>query len=164
MSFGLPSDLNPALAPILDTVLDAVIVMGENGRVMAWNSVAEHVFGWSAEEAVGQMLAALVVPPQYRKAHEDGLQRLNEGGEVRVLNRRIEITALCKDGREIPVELSITRASGAHQDSFIGFLRDISERRNAEDRQALLVNELSHRVKNILAAVQAVAHQTFRNA
>ena len=134
MSASFPPDLHPALSPILDTVLDAVIVIGHDGRITAWNGVAEQTFGWSAKEAVGQMLAEVVIPLQHRGAHEQGLRRLNEGGDPHVLDRRIEITALCKDGREIPVELSITRASGPSQDSFIGFLRDISERRNAEDR------------------------------
>lgn len=140
MSVGFPPDLHPALSPILETVLDAVIVMAEDGRITAWNGVAEQTFGWSAREAVGQLLADVVIPPIYRTAHEEGLRRLNGGGEARVLDRRIEIAALCKDGREIPVELSITRTAGPHQDSYIGFLRDISDRRNAEDqlrRQAL---------------------------
>lgn len=134
MSASFPPDLHPALSPILDTVLDAVIVIGQDGRITAWNGVAEQTFGWSAKEALGQMLAEVLIPLQHRAAHERGLRRLNEGGDPHVLNRRIEITALCKDGREIPVELSITRASGPLQDSFIGFLRDISERRGVEDR------------------------------
>jgi PAS domain S-box-containing protein len=114
MSLGLPTDLHPALAPILNTVLDAVVVMSEDGRISAWNGVAEEIFGWPQEEAVGKLMSELVVPHQHRVAHEEGLVRLNAGGAPRVLNRRIEITALRKDGTEIPVELSITTAaSGA---------------------------------------------------
>lgn len=155
MSAGFPPDLHPALSPILDTVLDAVIVMADDGRITAWNGVAEQTFGWSAEEVIGEMLADIVIPRQHRAAHEQGLRRLNEGGEAHVLNRRIEITALCKDGREISVELSITRASGAFQDSFIGFLRDISERRNAENR--LKRQALETRVMFEIAAMAAEA-------
>jgi PAS domain S-box-containing protein len=155
MVAGISPDLHPALSPILETVLDAVIVMAQDGRIVAWNGCAEHMFGWSAEEAVGQMLAEVIVPPQHRHAHEQGLRRLNDGGEARVLNRRIEITALCKDGREIPVELSITRASGPVQDSFIGFLRDISERRKAEDR--LKRQALETRMMFEIAAMAAEA-------
>lgn len=128
------------LAPILETVLDAVVVMTVNGEVCGWNKVAEQVFGWPSHEAKGRMLADLIIPEIHRAAHAEGLRRLAEGGTARVLNRRIEITALCQDGREIPIELSITTALNGPDLVFMGFIRDISERRAAEartERQAL---------------------------
>lgn len=150
MALSTSSALHPSLAPILNTVLDAVVVLARDGRVMAWNSVSEAVFGWTEQEAAGQKLSALIIPEQHREAHEIGLARLNEGCEPRVLNRRIEITAVCRDGREIPVELSITTAQTGTDTCFVGFLRDITERRNAEAllrRQALetkLLFEIAH--------------------
>ena len=147
---SVPSVLPPFLSPILDTVLDAVVVMANDGRVLAWNGVCEKVFGWTSQEAIGRSLSDLLVPAEHRLAHEAGLARLNDGGDARVLNRRIEITALCRDGREIPVELSITTAQVGAASCFVGFLRDITERRNAEAllrRQALetkLMFEIAH--------------------
>jgi PAS domain S-box-containing protein len=123
-----------ALSPVLETALDAVVVMRRDGSVAAWNKVAERTFGWTAEEAIGRAMADLIIPNQYREPHCRGLERYNSTGEERVLNRRIEISALRKDGREIPVELSITTAEGLHETAFVGFLRDISERRAAEER------------------------------
>ena len=127
--------LEPAfesLRPVLDTVLDAVLAILPDGTVIAWNKAAETTFGWSAEEAVGQAMADLIVPEQHREAHCRGLERYLRTGEQRVLNRRIEITAMRKSGDEFPVELSITTAPLGEEDVFIGFLRDISERRRAE--------------------------------
>jgi PAS domain S-box-containing protein len=129
----VPPSLEP-LRPILDTALDAVIVMTGDGMVAGWNGVAEQVFGWSAAEAHGRLMAELVIPFEYREAHGRGLERYHRTGEERVLNRRIEISALRRDGSVFPVELSITRAPVEGESMFIGFLRDISVRRSNEER------------------------------
>ena len=124
---------DPALAPVLDTVLDAVVVIDSAGRVAGWNGCAEATFGWSHEEAVGRMLGDLIVPPAHRDAHAAGLLRMLEGAAPRVLNRRIEITALRRSGEEFPVELSITTAPTGRGTVFVGFLRDITEQKRAAD-------------------------------
>ncbi|HYJ30607.1 MAG TPA: HWE histidine kinase domain-containing protein [Allosphingosinicella sp.] len=123
-----------ALRPVLETVLDAVVVMRRDGSVAAWNRVAERTFGWTEAEAMGRAMSELIVPERFREPHCSGLERYNRTGEERVLNRRIEIAAMRKDGTEIPVELSITTAVSVRETVFIGFLRDISERRAAERR------------------------------
>ncbi|HEU0100217.1 MAG TPA: HWE histidine kinase domain-containing protein [Allosphingosinicella sp.] len=119
---------------MLDTALDAVVVMTREGMVAGWNLVAEQTFGWTSAEAVGRLMADLIIPEQHREAHSRGLERYNATSEERVLNRRIEITAIDRSGREFPVELSITIAGRPDQALFLGFLRDISERRRAEER------------------------------
>jgi sigma-B regulation protein RsbU (phosphoserine phosphatase) len=108
--------------------LDAVITIDGDGRITSWNPQAERLFGWSQEEVRGQLLSETVIPPRYREAHERGLAHFRATGEGPVLNRRIELTALHRDGREFPIELSITpmRLKGATV--FSAFLRDISER------------------------------------
>ena len=121
------------LTPILDTVLDAVVIIGPDGSVAGWNAVAEATFGWSAGEAIGQSLAELIVPPIHRAAHNAGIARLLAGEPPRVLNRLIEITALTRAGLEIPVELSITTAGASGNRLFVGFLRDISAKKAGED-------------------------------
>lgn len=120
------------IRPILDTVLDAVVVMDREGVIRAWNRHAEATFGWSADEAVGRNLGDLIVPPALREAHHRGLARFNQDGIARVLNQRLEITGLRRDGSEVPVELSIALVSRGSSDAFVGFVRDISERRRAE--------------------------------
>lgn len=124
--------IESVISPILETALDAVVVMDRVGVVQAWNQHAETIFGWSATEAIGQNLGDLIVPPALRQAHHRGLRRYNEEGVARVLDTRLELDGLRKDGSEIPVELSITLVSRAGSDLFIGFLRDISERKRSE--------------------------------
>jgi len=128
------------LTPILETVLDAVVVISPEGVVTGWNTVAEQTFGWRAADAIGQQLSDLIIPAQHRQAHEDGMARIVGGAPPRVLNRRIEITALTRDRREFPIELSITTAMTAAGPVFVGFLRDITARRRGEEaleRQAI---------------------------
>ena len=160
---GIASDLATAqFGAILKTSLDAVVVMRPDGTVAGWNDVAEATFGWSFAEADGKPMSALIIPPHYREAHEKGLAHYLATGEGPVLDQHIEITALHRDGHELPVELSITRTSELGEPVFLGFLRDISERKEAQRRQDLLVGELNHRVKNLLGVVGAIAHQTMR--
>ena len=129
------------LAPILDTVLDAVVVMDRDGIVRAWNQHAQSTFGWTAAEAIGQNLGDLIVPPSLREAHHRGLRRFNAEGIARVLDQRLELTGLRRDGTEVPVELSITLVSRDGGDAFLGFVRDISERRQSEAQLEYQVRE-----------------------
>ena len=144
-----------ALRPLFDTTLDAVVAMSAEGDVIAWNGVAEEVFGWTAAEAVGRPMADIIIPDQYRDAHWQGLRRYNTTGEQRVLGRRIEITAMHKEGREFPIELSITIAPSTGENIFIGFLRDISERHQAEARLRKQAQETQ-----LLFEVTSIASET----
>jgi len=123
------------LKAIIDAALDAVITMDDDGTVRSWSPQAERVFGWPAAEAIGRNLAATIIPPRYREGHARGLAHFLTSGEGPVLNRRVEITGWRRDGREFPVELTITpvRLGGAWL--FSAFVRDISERRRAEQRR-----------------------------
>ncbi|MDQ3125820.1 MAG: PAS domain S-box protein [Pseudomonadota bacterium] len=120
------------LQPIMDAALDAVIVIDARGIVCAWNRGAEETFGWSDAEAVGEPMAKLVVPEHLREGHNQGMARFLKTGEAHVIGRRIEIDGLHRDGRVFPVELSISEAELAGERLFIGYLRDITERRRAE--------------------------------
>ncbi len=153
------ADLNA----VLKTALDAVVVMRLDGTVAGWNDVAARIFGWSFEEAQGRRMSEMIIPVQYREAHERGLSKFIATGEGPVLDRHIEITALRRDGLEFPVELSITFTEYFGKPVFLGFLRDISERQEAHRRQELLLAELNHRVKNMLAVVTGIAHQTAKS-
>jgi PAS domain S-box-containing protein len=117
---------------IVDTALDAVIAINRQGVITEWNPQAEAMFGWQRAEAVGRKLAELVVPERYREPHRRGMRRLLETGVANVLDKRIELSAIRRDGSEFPIELSITRIQYAGDEYFSGFVRDISARRAAE--------------------------------
>lgn len=161
----LSHDLESAsLGAVLRTALDAVVVMRLDGTIAGWNDVAERTFGWSFDEARGRRMSEMIIPERYRTAHEQGLAHYLATGEGPVLDRHFEIEALHRAGHELPVELSITRTEQFGEPVFLGFLRDISERRDAARRQELLIGELNHRVKNMLGVVSGIAHQTARNS
>jgi PAS domain S-box-containing protein len=117
---------------MVETALDAVITMDRFGMVAAWNTQAEKTFGWPRAEAMGRSLAELIVPERHRDAHHQGMQRYIKSGVARVLNRRVEMTAMHRDGREIPVELSITPVGFGEELMFNAFVRDITSRARSE--------------------------------
>jgi PAS domain S-box-containing protein len=117
---------------IFDTALDAVITMDEHGLVKEWNPQAERIFGWRYDEAVGRRMSELLIPPRYRAAHENGLRHFLATGAGPLLNRRVEITAVRRDGNEFPVELSIAPHQVGDTWFFSGFVRDITHRKQAE--------------------------------
>ena len=117
---------------VLDTALDAVISMDATGRVTFWNPRAEQIFGWSRDEAVGKPVAELIIPPNMRAAHASGLAHYLRTGDGRLLNRRVEMTAVRRDGSEVPVELALVAVQEGEYHTFSAFLRDITERKRAE--------------------------------
>jgi PAS domain S-box-containing protein len=117
---------------ILDAALDAVITMNHRGEVIEFNRAAEQIFGYPASCAIGRQLADLIVPPSLRDAHRQGLARYLETKAPKVLDSRVEITAMRADGGEFPVELTITRIRLPGPPMFTGYVRDITDRRQAE--------------------------------
>ena len=155
-------NFNAGLQSVLDTALDAVVVMGDDGVIIGWNSSAERMFGWTAAEAIGLLLSSTIVPQVHRKNHENGLSHYLQTGEGPVLGKRIEVPARRRDGTEIPVELSINATEQFGARMYVGFLRDISDRHEAAERQQRVLQESEHRVKNMLTVVAAIAQQTAR--
>lgn len=161
MPWGL---LHPGLQTVLDTALDPVVVMDTDGMVIGWNGHSEACFGWSWDETRGKRLSDMIVPPELRASHDGGIAHYLATGEAPVLNRRIEVPAMHRDGSRLAVELSVTASEQFGDKLFIGFIRDISERTAEAERQQRILQESEHRVKNMLTVVQAIALQTAANA
>lgn len=119
-------------AAILDSSLDCIVAMDHEGRITEFNPAAERTFGYDRENVLGKHLADVIVPPSLREKHRAGFARHLATGKSQVLGRRVEMTALCADGKEIPVELAITRILQDGPPSFTGYLRDITERKRNE--------------------------------
>jgi PAS domain S-box-containing protein len=117
---------------IIDTALDGVITIDSQGMVTGWSRQAEAMFGWQAVEILGQRLSETIIPTRYRDAHERGLKQFLATHEGPLLNRRIEVTALYRDGREFPVELAITPIRLGSDFIFSAFVRDITERKRVQ--------------------------------
>ena len=144
---------------IVEHALDAVITMDVEGRITSWNPQAERIFGWTAGAVVGQRLSDTIVPPAHRAAHERGLAHFRQTGEGPVLNRRLEMTALCRDGTEIPVELAITPMQVGGVAVFSAFVRDITERIAAHRALAISAERLNllHEIDRTIIAATAPA-------
>jgi PAS domain S-box-containing protein len=119
---------------IVDTALDAVITMDSAGAITGWSPQAETMFGWTRAEALGRSLAQTIIPPRYREDHRRGLEHYLATGEGPVLNKRIELSALHRDGREFAIDLSITPIRTGAVPSFSAFVRDITDRKLAQAR------------------------------
>ncbi len=120
-------------AAILDSSPDCVIAIDHEGRITEFNPAAERTFGHRRNDVLGRPLADVIIPPSLREKHRTGFARYLATGDSSVLGRRLEMTALCTDGREIPVEITITRIPQDGPPAFTGHLRDITERKRSED-------------------------------
>ena len=122
---------------------DALIAIDEQGVVELFNPAAEKMFGYKKEEVVGQNVIMLM-PESYRKKHEDGLKGYLSTGKARILGTGpIELEALRKDGKAFPIELTIGDARLDEYFTFIGIIRDITERKWAEQKLIHSMEELS---------------------
>jgi PAS domain S-box-containing protein len=119
-------------ASIVDSALDCIVTIDHEGCITEFNPAAERTFGYRRGEVLGKNLADAIIPPSLREKHRQGFARYLATGEARVLGKRIEMTAVRADGSEFPVEMAITRTPLEGPPSFIGFLRDITERKRAE--------------------------------
>ncbi len=129
---GITGQSTAELRSIIDAAHEAFISMDAGGFIIDWNPQSERTFGWSRREALGQVLADLIIPASYREAHWAGLQRFLDTGEGPVLGKRLELVVLHREGYEFPVELSISAATAGDQQTFHAFLHDISDRKRGE--------------------------------
>jgi PAS domain S-box-containing protein len=119
-------------AAILESALDCIITITDESHVVEFNPAAERTFGHAREAVVGQPLAELIIPPEHRQAHHDGMARYLATGVGPVLGKRIEVEALRADGSRFPAELAINASSVGKSKRFTAYLRDITDRRRAE--------------------------------
>jgi diguanylate cyclase (GGDEF)-like protein/PAS domain S-box-containing protein len=118
----------------LESALDCIVATDHEGHIVEFNPMAERVFRYARIDVLGRKLSEVLVPPRLRNRHEASMERLLSGDQESMLNRRIETIALRADGTTIPVELMMQRITDTDPPLFTGFLRDISERKEAEAR------------------------------
>ncbi|RYG19735.1 PAS domain-containing hybrid sensor histidine kinase/response regulator, partial [bacterium] len=141
---------------IVDSSLDAVVVVAEDGTITHWNPPAERMFGWTEAEALGSPLFERIIPPENRKTHWENLRGFLETGEHPFYGTRSEMTMMTKDGERLDVEVSVVPHKRETGYVFIGFIRDISERKRSEEAirnmNAMLEERVAERTQQLEAA------------
>ena len=124
---------------MLATSATAAICAGPDNRIVSWNSAAEQLFGYSAEQAVGQSLA-IIIPPRHRALHEAGFARAARTGVSRLVGKSLEILAVHANGQELPVDFSLSMWTEAGVPMFGALVRDITDRQAAQMRLEYLAH------------------------
>lgn len=119
---------------ISESALDSIVSMDHEGRIVEFNPAAEKMFGYARADVIDKPMAEVIIPPHLRKSHHRGLARYLATGEGPVLRERVELTGMRSDGTEFPVEVTILRVDLPGPPLFTGFLRDITERKGAEQQ------------------------------
>ena len=120
-------------ATVIANAADAVVTIDGRGLIESFNPAAEKIFSYSAEELLGKPLT-LLLPGRYRDAHRKGLQRVRSTGKSDIVGKTLELHGLRKNGREFPLELSIAAWEAEKETFFTGIVRDITERKRAEEK------------------------------
>lgn len=149
------------LAAVVASSDDAIVTKTLTGHITSWNKSATRIFGYEEKEILGQPIN-IIVPPELQDEEKEILTRIGRGEHI----DHYETERVAKDGRRVYVSLTV---SPLHDKSgrIIGaskVARDITEKKRTEEMQQLLLGELNHRVKNMLAIVQSIATQTLRRA
>jgi PAS domain S-box-containing protein len=145
------TDDRTGLAEVLEAAHEAFVAINECGVITAWNREAERTFGWARQVAVGSPLRDLIIPHRYRTRHDEGFRRFLESGTGPLIDKRIEIAALHRNGHEFPVELTITALRQRSGWSFNAFVHDITDRYRANEFQARLATIVEHSAEAIVA-------------
>jgi PAS domain S-box-containing protein len=149
------------LAAIVDSTDDAIVSKDLNAVVTSWNGGAERLFGWTADEMIGETIFRLI-PADRTSEEEHILSAIREGRRIETY----ETIRVRKGGQLIPVSLTVSPIIDSHN-RIVGaskIARDISDRRRSEETRQLLMREVAHRSKNMLAIVEAIVRQTARRS
>jgi PAS domain S-box-containing protein len=146
---------------IIESSLDGVVSMNADGLVTYWGRQNISIFGWLEAEVLGQPLEEFIIPERFRKRHRDGLQNFLASGHASILNRRIEVFGLHRDGHELPIEISLSAIKEKQGWTFNAFIRDLSELRETEtelrDAQIRLLRK--ERLATVGQLTATVAHE-----
>ena len=133
---------------VTESAIDAIISADHTGDIMSWNKAATDILGYSEKEAVGQRLE-LIIPERYHEAHRNGMARFTATGEGQVIGTTVELFARTKSGDELPIELSLSSWTVRKERYYTGIIRDIGERKRAEETLRRSEQALRERTKEM---------------
>ncbi len=132
---------------IMNSAIDAIIIIDKLGKIISWNPSAERIFGWTHDEVVTHSLSEIIIPEYMRKSHNDGMIRRLTSGESKMLGRLLELPAQNKKGEEFPVEIYVICFEQEGEKYYCGFIKDISERKINEE----ILKLQEEKYRNIIA-------------
>jgi PAS domain S-box-containing protein len=138
------------LEAILRSANDAIVSIDHDGKVVLWNSHAQVLFGYTEEQMLGEPLTA-IIPERFREGHYEGIHRVTHGGERHVIGHTAELAGLHRDGREFPLELSLATWTSDGEQLFVGIIRDITDRKQAEEALHLANESLNQKNEQLEA-------------
>jgi PAS domain S-box-containing protein len=160
------------LSSVIASALDAIVIINQEGNIIRWNNAAGRIFGYQEEEVLGHAMAQTIIPPSFMQSHGAGFRRFLAGGNSNILNRRMELTGMRKNGSEFPMELTVTAIQHEKEYFFNGFIRDISSRKQREEElvqmkekaeaaakaKSQFLSVMSHELRTPLNAVIGITH------
>ncbi|MEO6114187.1 MAG: PAS domain S-box protein [Sphingomicrobium sp.] len=158
-------DLGLVSGDVLALIADSVICADEEGRILLFNRAAEQTFGYSASEVMGQHVE-LLLPQRHRAGHADQVRTfaLGDGAANRLMGHRREVCGQRKTGEEFPAEANLSRKTVKGITVLTVVVRDITERKAAEEHREAIARELDHRIRNVLSVVNSLVSLTARSA
>ncbi|ATX81344.1 PAS domain S-box-containing protein [Mariprofundus ferrinatatus] len=130
--------------------LDSVISIDHEGRIIEFNKAAEDTFGYRKEEIIGQTIQESIIPDRFRAKHLRGMRKHLDAEKPLAINKRIEAMAQHRDGHEFPIELSISPIKTEDSPIFTAFIRDLSEKRQSEEKILKLSKAIEHAGESIM--------------
>lgn len=140
---------------LINSTIDAIIMMTDDGRISLWNPAAARIFGHTREEAVGRDLHLLLAPPEYHDAYKTGYQRFTASGRGPLIGKLLELTAVHKDGHTFPISLSLSVTRVGEDWLSIGIIRDITDRKESEKALQEAHQDLEKKVEQRTVALSA---------
>ncbi len=130
---------------LINNAPEAIVVIDMDNKILLWNPKAETTFGWSLEEIQGRKLTETIIPPAFRNAHQEGMERLHATGKPRILNKTVEVEALKKSGETFFISLTVSRSIQAGRVVYIAFIRDVTDEKatalKLEEQRKLLAQK-----------------------
>jgi len=142
---------------LAQTASSAIISANSNGEIVFWNPVAEKMFGFPEDEAIGSPLT-MIMPERYRRMHTKGFQRVVGTGKTRITGKTVELYGLKKDGSEFPLELSLSKWSTPEGTFFTAILNDITIRKKGQTERERLLRALASKNEELESIVYTASH------